>query len=195
MQTQRTSTLTSRNPDASSAAVFSTRLGWMALVLRNNVLQRLSFGHRGADSAAAAAGLHDDDCIAAQRGAVADLAERLTRYAAGEFDDFLDVAVETTHHSPFAASVAEAVRRIPYGETRSYGELAALVGRPRAARAVGGVMAKNRTPLVVPCHRVLGSGGALGGFSAMDGVRMKRRLLELEAAVDVASVGAQPFRL
>jgi methylated-DNA-[protein]-cysteine S-methyltransferase len=73
------------------------------------------------------------------------------------------------------------VRRIRFGQTHSYGELASLVGSPRAARAVGSVMAKNRTPLVVPCHRVLASRGAIGGFSAMDGVHMKRRLLDLEA--------------
>jgi methylated-DNA-[protein]-cysteine S-methyltransferase len=152
----------------------------VALVMRDKVLQRLSFGHRGAASAAAALGL-DDDCIVAPRGAVADLVQRLTRYAAGERDDFLDVEVETSHLSPFAARVAQAVRRIPFGKTRSYGELAALVGHPRAARAVGSVMAKNRTPLVVPCHRVLASGGALGGFSAIEGLQMKRRLLDLEA--------------
>jgi methylated-DNA-[protein]-cysteine S-methyltransferase len=153
----------------------------MALVTRNNVLQRLSFGHHGADSAAAAVGLHDNDYIEENQGAVARLAVRLTQYAAGNFDDFLDIEVDTTHLTPFAKAVAEAVRRIRFGQTRSYGELAALVGRPRAARAVGGVMAKNRTPLVVPCHRVLGSGGALGGFSAIDGLQMKRRLLQLEA--------------
>jgi methylated-DNA-[protein]-cysteine S-methyltransferase len=145
------------------------------------VLQRISFGHAGADSAAAALCLTDLDSIVAGRGAAADIARRLTRYAAGEFDDFLDVEVETWQLSSFAAAVIEAVRQIPFGQTRSYGELAALVGRPRAARAVGSVMAKNRTPLVVPCHRVVGSGGAIGGFSAIEGVRMKRRLLELEA--------------
>ena len=180
MQTQMSTTLASHKRPAGNAAVFATRLGWVALVVRDNVLQRLSFGHRGADSAAAVLG-PDDDCLAVPRDAVAELTERLTRYAAGEMDDFLDVEVETSHLSPFAARVAQAVRRIPFGKTRSYGELAALVGHPRAARAVGSVMAKNRTPLVVPCHRVLGRGGAIGGFSAIDGVRMKRRILDREA--------------
>jgi methylated-DNA-[protein]-cysteine S-methyltransferase len=179
MQPQRITTLIPRNTSA-SGAVFATRLGWIALVTRNNVLQRLSFGHTGADSAAAAVGLQGES-IAANRGALASLVVRFTEYAAGHFDDFLDIEVDTTHLTPFAKAVSESVRRIPFGGTRSYGELAALVGRPRAARAVGGVMARNRTPLVVPCHRVLGSGGALGGFSAIDGLQMKRRLLELEA--------------
>lgn len=190
MQSQSSSALASPDFDASNVAVFPTRLGWMALVMRDNVLQRLSFGHRGADSAAAAIGLprsrraivHGSPIPAvALDHRIAALADRLTHYAAGGFDDFSDVDVEMAHLSPFAMSVVEAVRRIAFGETRSYGELAVIAGRPRAARAVGGVMAKNRTPLIVPCHRVLGSGGALGGFSAIDGVRMKRRLLELEA--------------
>jgi methylated-DNA-[protein]-cysteine S-methyltransferase len=173
-------TLAPRHRVVSNATVFATHIGWVALMMRDKVLQRLSFGHRGADSAAAALGL-DDDCILPPQGAGAELAERLTRYAAGEWDEFLDVEVEITHLSWFAARVVQAVRQIPFGQTCSYGELAARVGRPRAARAVGGVMAKNRTPLVVPCHRVLGGGGAIGGFSAVDGVRMKRRLLDLEA--------------
>ena len=74
----------------------------------------------------------------------------------------------------------EACQRIPRGETLSYGELAAKVGNPGAARAVGTVMSSNPLPLVIPCHRVLGAGGCLGGYSARQGVAMKRRLLEME---------------
>ena len=74
-------------------------------------------------------------------------------------------------------------RKIPYGKTLSYGQLAAKAGRPGAARAVGNHMAGNRTPIIVPCHRVLPSGGGLGGFSAAGGVALKRRLLEMELSV------------
>jgi methylated-DNA-[protein]-cysteine S-methyltransferase len=108
------------------------------------------------------------------------LLARLCRYAEGEFDDFLDVPTCTGHLTPFAVLVVKAVRHIPFGKTLSYGQIAAEVGHPRAARAVGTVMAQNRTPLVVPCHRVLASKGKLGGYSAIDGVLMKRRLLDLE---------------
>jgi methylated-DNA-[protein]-cysteine S-methyltransferase len=62
----------------------------------------------------------------------------------------------------------------------TYGDLAAAIGSPGAARAVGSVMARNCFPLIVPCHRVLGAGGSLGGYSAPDGLRMKRRLLAME---------------
>ncbi len=76
-----------------------------------------------------------------------------------------------------------ACRRIPWGQTRSYAQLAAVAGRPGAARAVGSVMAKNRVPLVVPCHRVIASSGQLGGYSAPQGLSLKRRLLAMESGV------------
>ena len=70
-------------------------------------------------------------------------------------------------------------RKIPYGKTISYGELGAMVGAPRAARAVGSVMKKNRHPWVIPCHRVVSQTG-IGGFSSPRGVELKRQLLDLE---------------
>lgn len=84
--------------------------------------------------------------------------------------------------TPFERIVGEAVRRIPWGETRTYGQVARSVGRPGAARAVGRAMARNRFFLFVPCHRVVGAAG-LGGFSAPGGAALKRRLLELEGGL------------
>jgi methylated-DNA-[protein]-cysteine S-methyltransferase len=75
----------------------------------------------------------------------------------------------------------EAIRGIPYGETATYGEVAALAGHPNAQRAVGSFCAANRFPLIVPCHRVVAAGG-LGSYGTL-GVGYKRRLLELEHAV------------
>ena len=80
--------------------------------------------------------------------------------------------------SPFQATVLAALRRIPYGETRSYGEVARDIGKPRAARAVGTANAKNPLPIVIPCHRVIGGDGRLTGFGG--GLAAKRHLLELE---------------
>lgn len=80
----------------------------------------------------------------------------------------------------FQRKVWSAAREIPPGETWTYGELAAHAGHPGAARAVGGCMAKNPTPLLVPCHRVVAASGGLGGFSCPCGPDMKKRLLELE---------------
>jgi methylated-DNA-[protein]-cysteine S-methyltransferase len=187
---------------AQSVAYFPTQLGWIAFSMCGNILERLSFGHRSPQSAVLAIGqtfladrtcdelhLHYDDLAA-------ELIARLTAYAAGACDDFLDVGTKTSHLSPFSRSIVEAVRRIPVGQTRSYGQVAASVGRARAARAVGRAMAQNAIPLVVPCHRVVGSGGHIGGFSAIDGLNMKRRLLKLEATavVEAKSRAAPPCR-
>ena len=82
---------------------------------------------------------------------------------------------------PFSRRVLSEARSIPAGRTETYGSLAAMVGRPGAARAVGQAMARNPVPLLVPCHRVVGAWGCLGGFSGAGGVVTKQRLLDIEA--------------
>ena len=91
----------------------------------------------------------------------------------------------------FQRAVWAALREIPYGETRSYGEIAAAVGKPKAARAVGGANNKNPILILTPCHRVIGAGGALVGFGA--GLPMKEALLALEQKYKQAKEpGRQP---
>lgn len=85
----------------------------------------------------------------------------------------------------FQRMVLEACGLIPYGKTASYADLARAVGKPGAARAVGGAMAHNPLPLVIPCHRVVRSDGSLGGFSSPRGINEKVRLLRLESALPV----------
>ena len=80
--------------------------------------------------------------------------------------------------TPFQGKVLEALLEIPYGETRSYGEIARAIGQPRAVRAVGGANGNNPIPIVIPCHRVIGSNGALTGFGG--GLDTKQYLLDLE---------------
>jgi methylated-DNA-[protein]-cysteine S-methyltransferase len=109
------------------------------------------------------------------------LAARLCAFLAGEPDAFADVELELEWCTPFQRSALEAIRSIPYGETATYGEVAALAGHPNAQRAVGSFCAANRFPLVVPCHRVVAADG-LGSYGSL-GVGYKRRLLELERAV------------
>jgi methylated-DNA-[protein]-cysteine S-methyltransferase len=93
-----------------------------------------------------------------------------------EFDLPLDVRV-----APFHADVLAELARVPYGRTDTYGSLAAKVGRPRAARAVGTVMNRNPIPIVLPCHRILGANGSLTGYAG--GLDVKLRLLQLEGAM------------
>lgn len=104
----------------------------------------------------------------------------LKRYFAGEPVTFDDVPVDLEYETPFLEACAHALRRIPRGETVTYGELAALAGAPGAARAAGSFCARNRLGLFVPCHRVVGAGG-LGSYGS-HGVAYKKRLLELEGA-------------
>ena len=106
------------------------------------------------------------------------LVERFRAYFAGVPDAFSDVAIELSWGTPFQRRVVEAMRSIPYGETVTYGEVAALAGYPNAQRAVGTVCAANRFSLVVPCHRVVAADG-LGSYGSL-GPGYKRRLLELE---------------
>ena len=108
------------------------------------------------------------------------LAERLQAFFAGEDDSFEDVALDLGAETPFQRAVAETLRSIPRGETVTYGELAALAGYPNAHRAVGSVCARNRFPIIVPCHRVTAASG-LGRFGSL-GTGYKERLLALEAA-------------
>jgi O-6-methylguanine DNA methyltransferase len=98
----------------------------------------------------------------------------------GEDRDLSTLPLVLDDLPPFHRKVYEAARRVRRGEVTTYGELAALAGSPGASRAVGQAMARNRFPLVVPCHRVLAAGGKAGGFTAGGGVATKARLLALE---------------
>jgi len=111
---------------------------------------------------------------------VREAIERVRTHLDGRSQDLADVRLDLAHVTPFSARVYEAARRVPPGRTVSYGELARAAGSPGAARAVGRAMATNPFPIVVPCHRVLASGGKAGGFSAYGGVTTKDRLLAIE---------------
>jgi methylated-DNA-[protein]-cysteine S-methyltransferase len=104
----------------------------------------------------------------------------LDEYFEGRRQAF-DLALDLRALPPFTVSVLRELARVPYGETTTYGTLAARVGRPRAARAVGTVMNRNRIPIVLPCHRVVGSTGDLVGYAG--GLDRKLRLLRHEGAL------------
>jgi methylated-DNA-[protein]-cysteine S-methyltransferase len=107
-----------------------------------------------------------------------DVARReLDEYFAGRRRVF-DLALDLRALPAFTVSVLHELARVPYGETTTYGALATAVGRPRAARAVGTVMNRNRIPIVLPCHRVVGASGDLVGYAG--GLDRKMALLELE---------------
>jgi methylated-DNA-[protein]-cysteine S-methyltransferase len=115
--------------------------------------------------------------------------EQVNQYLAGQRCEWtipLDVS-----GTPFQLLVWKALREIPYGSVRSYREIAESINRPSAVRAVAGAVARNPLPLVIPCHRVIGSNGTLTGFQG--GLRLKAHLLQLEGAAPVNPAGHQRF--
>ena len=110
--------------------------------------------------------------------------------AARELNEYLNgtrtvftVPLDMNPATPFQRAVWDMTRRLPFGETRSYGWIARALGRPKSARAVGGALHINRLPLFIPCHRVVSTGGQLGGFAY--GLEMKTRLLRHERSSPV----------
>lgn len=112
--------------------------------------------------------------------AIRDAIDRMVASLRGEADDLLDIPVDLGALPRFQRKVFEVVRTIPAGETLSYGDVAAAVGSPGAARAVGQALGRNPYPIVIPCHRVLAAGGRLGGFTAQGGVSVKATMLAAE---------------
>lgn len=147
-----------------------TRLGPLYLVASATGLQGVYWSRRPAPLA---------NSLASREPAVRVLAHtvaELTQYMAGQRRSFtiLCDAVGT----PFQKRVWAALREIPYGETRSYADIARRIGRPRAVRAVGTANGRNPFSILVPCHRVIASDGSLGGYAG--GLEPKSRLLALE---------------
>ena len=167
-------------------AVFRSDLGWFGLVGAEKTVTCLCIGHVSAVRVREAA---RQRC--AENGQTDEMGESdwfpelrrsLQEYATGTDVDFSGYDVAFGRQTAFQQRVLAATRKIPYGKTITYGRLAARAGFPRAARAVGSVMASNPVPIIVPCHRVVGAGGRLGGYSAPQGVELKRQLLAMEAS-------------
>ena len=121
--------------------------------------------------------------------AIEEAIEQVQSYATGHREDFLSIVLDLTGTAVFEQEVYAAARAIPFGETKSYGEIAREIDAPDAAQAVGQALGRNPIPLIIPCHRVLAKGDRIGGFSAPGGTRTKERLLALEGV----HVGGTPL--
>ena len=178
--------------------VFPSQLGWMALLTTEQTVRHLTFGHATAAAAQNAvrkflgeAEPHTPSIILeaiaissrhSQCKHPSDLlVSRLQTYAEGSAEIFQDIRVDLGTLSEFQQQILNLCRKIPYGSTFTYAELAARGGNPLAARAVGNCMARNPIPLIIPCHRVVCANGRIGNYSAIGGSVTKRRLLEMEA--------------
>ena len=177
-------------PPAPFHCVRQTPYGWLALLGAEHSLQRVSLQpelpaalaglglpNAPSDSADAdAPGATAPDAVA---GPLAAIIAAFDAYFAGDFHALDAIPLDFAGAPPFHAAAWTACRQIPPGETRSYRWLAAAAGSPQASRAAGQAMARNPWPLVVPCHRVIGSAGKLHGYGA-GGLTVKARLLEME---------------
>jgi methylated-DNA-[protein]-cysteine S-methyltransferase len=157
---------------------FVTELGWLALAGSGAKIAQVTFA-RGSKTAALSALDANIRARARQVNWNPSLVDRLTQYATGAADDFRDVQLDLDHLTTFQRRVVKECRAIGYGQTLSYGQLAAAAGNARAARAVGNTMAGNRFALIVPCHRVVHSGRD-NARDTSSAARLRARLRRLE---------------
>jgi len=171
-----TSGSASRSQSPAEAALLHTRLGWVCVVVRDGrvIAASLPMAAKAEAAALCPAGCRFGNRDGLLRAVVGDL----RRYFRGEGVDLSRYPVDLSTQPAFLRRALLAARRIPYGEVRTYGWLARAAGNPRAARAAGQAMSHNPVPLLIPCHRVVGTGGRLTGFGG--GLALKRALLELE---------------
>lgn len=170
--------------------LFETAAGFVALGWTRDGVSVLRLPDSSADAAERALLRRLPD---AQRGGpppeIQAVVFDIARYFSGEQVDFTATSVDMGAQEPFFERVYAFVRGLGWGETATYGEVAKALGAgPESARAVGQAMARNPVPLIVPCHRVTGAGGKIGGFSAPGGSMSKARMLEMEGA----AVGVDP---
>ena len=182
---EQTTTDTSTATATPQLSIFLTDFGWFGLLGEARKIQALTIGHATSDAVRTAIArrvpsgvsldsIHEQDWFP-------ELRRELEGYASGRRADFSGFDIQFGRRTEFQKQVVVAARKIPYGRTATYGELAERAGFPRAARAVGSVMASNRVPIVIPCHRVVAAAGRLGGFSAPQGVELKQQMLTMEA--------------
>ena len=157
--------------------LFESPMGWVGLLGGDNGLRQLALKPTPQEAleelgAALERAVHDPSLFAEAQSC-------LERFFRGEGNALDEIGLDLTDAPPFFSAAWTACRRIPTGETRSYAWLATEAGNPLAVRAAGQAMARNPLALVIPCHRVIGSNGGLGGYGG-GGLKVKARLLELE---------------
>ena len=159
--------------------IFNTQLKWMAVVWDDQArVSRLSFYNDSRKNALEAVREFLATETAVHVGS-SIVARKLIKYAQGQETTFSEIALAPCS-TEFQQQVRTACREVGYGQITTYGELAERAKSPKAARAVGLCMRNNPVPIIVPCHRVVGSTGRLIGFSAGPGVLLKQQMLKLE---------------
>jgi methylated-DNA-[protein]-cysteine S-methyltransferase len=166
--------------------VFDTPLGWVGVLATDAGLRRSTLPEPTVEEALAWLG-PEIDAAAHDPAACETYSRAIRAYLAGTGTDLTTLAIDPGPQGSFFERARSACRTIPSGETRTYAWLAETAGSPRAVRAAGQAMARNPLPLVIPCHRVVGSDGGLHGFGGAVGLPMKAKLLELERRAAAAA--------
>lgn len=175
---------------ATGVALFDTAIGRCGIAWRGDRLRAIQLPERDDQTTihrltSRLPGLVSDQAPADPPPRVVQAMGAMAALLEGRRDQLLDIELDLEGIGPFERSVYEVTRAIPPGETLTYGEVARRIGEPGAARAVGRALGANPLPIVIPCHRVLGAGGQLVGFSANGGTETKRRMLLIEGATAV----------
>lgn len=161
--------------------IFETELGWMGVLGGDSGLRRTTLPQTDPATCVEELGPELESAVQTPNG-FEELMSRIERQFSGERVTFTDLEIDIGDARPFFQAAWAACRTIPSGSTRTYGWLAAAAGSPAAARAAGQAMARNRLPIVIPCHRVVASDGTLGGFGrGKTRLDLKGRLLDIEA--------------
>jgi methylated-DNA-[protein]-cysteine S-methyltransferase len=157
-------------------STFETALGVGAIVASELGVRRVYLPHNNAPQFFIRDGL--------DKMSSSELTEQvscmLMQYFKGERQQFDNTPVDIDLSGEFRKHILNLIRSIPFGVVKSYGKVACLAGSPGAARAVGGAMASNPVPVIIPCHRVIAANGRLTGFTAPGGLEMKKYLLQME---------------
>lgn len=166
---------------------FETRFGGTGVAATDRGLARVTWQEEG--DGAFVANLEErfpDAPVVPDPEGLREAERQLSEYFRGDRESF-DLPVDLTRLSPFDRSVLRAASGLDFGQVAAYGEVARRIGRPRAARAVGGALGRNPVPVVVPCHRIVRSDGGLGGYGS--GIEYKERLLRIEGREDLLGAG------
>ena len=175
-----------------SFALFDTPIGTCSLVWKDQTIVGLRLPEQSASATRARIKRRwpDAEEQTPPPAAVQAVIDRVLALLSGQPVDLSDVPLDFGDAPEFHQRIYAVARTIPPGHTMTYGEIAKRLGVPHESREVGQAMGKNPIAIIMPCHRVLGADGKMGGFSATGGVAIKRRILEIEGA---AAVGAGPL--
>lgn len=161
---------------------FESHLGWVGMLASSKGIRRTTIPQDSKKKCLELLGA-ERDSFSQDTDVLLDIKEKLLKYFYGNEVSFNNVLIDIDGASEFSRQTLNVCRSIPFGETRTYRWLAIQVGRPNAFRAVGNVMSKNPLPILIPCHRVIASGGGVGGYASRDArIDIKRSLLDLESS-------------